>query len=421
MRSLPTTLLLAACLATQAAEQRVAVSDEAGLRRALAAPRPGTAILVAPGEYRGGIGAAGIHGTAEQPITIAAADPTRPPVFRGGKECLHFSAVSHLVLRGLVLEGAEINCLNIDAGGLDRPPSHGIILDGLTVRDIALDGNRDGIKLSGVEDFLVRGCTVERWGSGGSAIDLVACHRGIIADCRLRHTEGRGATGVQIKGASTNILIYRNHFRSAGQRAVSFGGYTALNCFRTDSPTFEARELAAIGNVFIGSKAPITFVGSEQCTAAYNTILRPTAWVLRILQEGRRPGFIPCREGSFHGNLVVWRWRELRTTVDVRSRTQPETFRVDGNWWYCSDRPRESRPTLPVPDAAAVIGRDPGLVLDGPQPAARSAPDHGAHAPAAARLFATLAAQRAPWAYQTLRSMAGAPPPPPKPPKGVTE
>lgn len=413
-------LFLAAYLAVPAAGHRVAVSDEAALRRALSAPRPGTTILVAPGEYRGPFGAAGIHGTAEQPITLAAADPERPPVFRGGKECLHFSAVSHLILRDLVLVGASLNGLNIDAGG-GTAPSHHIILGGLTVRGITEDGNRDGIKLTWVDDLLAHRCTVERWGSGGSAIDLVGCRRAIIADCQFRHTEGRGATGVQIKGGSRRVIVYRSRFHSAGQRAINLGGCTQLGHFRDETPTSEASELAAVGNVFTGSKAALTFVGSQDCTAAYNTIVRPTAWVLRILKEGRRPQFLPCRGGSFRGNLVVWRWRELRTVADIRSRTEPGTFRFDGNWWYCADRPAESHPTLPVPDAAAVVGRDPGLILDGPQPSARSAPSHGAHAPGAARLFAVLATQRAPWAFQVFRSMTPTRPSSPQPPKGATE
>ena len=172
----------------------VRVSDGGALRAALAKATPGTTIAIAPGDYRGYFSARELHGKPDAPITIEAADPKRPPVFRGGSECIHMSNVSHVVLRNLVLVGARVNGLNIDDGGTITRPSHHLVLEGLKVRDVGPRGNRDGIKLSGVDDFLVVNCTVERWGSGGSGVDMVGCHRGLFADCRLESTPGRGTT-----------------------------------------------------------------------------------------------------------------------------------------------------------------------------------------------------------------------------------
>ena len=402
MATTPTALLLAALMSAPAASREVAVSTADGLRQALAAARPGTRILVAPGDYHGYFAAAQLRGTAEEPIVVAAAEPARPPVFHGAGECIHLSEVSYVVLRDLVLVRGRVNCLNVDGGGTPDTSSHHVVLDGLTVRDINRDGNRDGIKLSGVDDFLVRGCTVERWGGGGSAIDMMGCNRGIITDCTFRHRDGKGATGVQAKGGSRDVLVYRCRFADAGQRAINLGG-CAGNLLRPPDVTYQARRVVALGNVIVGSKAAVAFVGSDACVAAYNTIYRPASWVLRILQEARQPQFVPCRNGEFRGNLVVWRWRELRSAADVRDATEPRTFRFGSNWWYCEDRPSHSRPDLPVPDHNATIGRDPGLAVNGLEITARAAPDHGAHAPRAAELFAQLGPKLAPWAYGKLK------------------
>lgn len=379
-----------------AEEIRVATSEE--LRDALRKARAGTTILVAPGEYQGYFGAANLHGTAEQPIVIAAADPARPPVLRGTSECLHLSSVSHIIVRGLVLTGARYNGLNADDGGTITSPSHHIVLEGLTVRDIGPRGNCDGIKLSGIDDFLVRGCTVERWGSGGSAIDMVGCHRGIIADCTFRHTSG--ASGVQAKGGSCDVIVYRCRFNNAGQRGINLGGCSGVAYLRPPSPGYEAKRIVAVGNTFIGSMAPLAFVGSEDCLASFNTIYRPTAWVLRILQENRNEGFAPSRNGVFSRNLVVWRYRDLREIANVGRWTAPETFRFENNWWYCEDRPAASKPTLPTADQQPVVGQDPGLRVDGEAITASRPLDHGATSRGAAEEFRKLASKLAPWAFE---------------------
>jgi hypothetical protein len=391
-------------LAAAAGAGTVQVSDADALRSALAAATPGTTILVAPGEYQGPFIATDRHGTAEQPIVLAAADPARPPVLRGRRQCLHLRRVSHLVLRGLVLVGASINGLNIDDGGDADTPSHHVLLDSLTVRDIGPDGNCDGIKLTGVDDFLVRRCTVERWGSGGSAVDMVGCHRGLFVECVFRHVGGRGASGLQIKGGSLGVIVYRCFFDSAGERAVNLGGNTGSSYFRPLNPGCEAKQIAVIGSIFTGSRTPLAFVGSDECSALFNTIYRPTAWVFRILQETVRPDFVRCRNGVFRGNLVVWRWRELHTTCGIGRHTAPETFRFEDNWWYCEDRPARSAPDLPVPERDGVVGRDPGLKLDGLATQAANAPDHGAASKRAAEEFAAICPKLAPWGFERARA-----------------
>ncbi|MFW6163286.1 MAG: right-handed parallel beta-helix repeat-containing protein, partial [Planctomycetota bacterium] len=331
-RALLALVLCSAPVAAGAARQ-ARVSNAAGLRMALQAIQPGDSILVEPGEYRGSFRLAGHRATAERPTVIAAANPDKPPVLQGASVCLHLSNVSHVTLRDLVLAGARVNGLNIDDGGDYASPSRRIILDGLTVRDVGSRGNQDGIKLSGVDDVLVRGCAVERWGGGGSGIDMVGCHGVLIVDCTFRHRRGRGGHGVQAKGGSANVAIYRNRFEHAGQRAVNLGGSTGRAYFRPKDPGYEARRIAVLGNVFVGSMAPVAYVGCDQGLVSHNTIYRPTRWAVRILQESTGEAFVPCRKGVFRHNLVVWRKGDLATTVNVGPHTTPQTFRFEGNWW----------------------------------------------------------------------------------------
>jgi hypothetical protein len=214
----------------------VTVTDTEQLRRALAQAAPGTTVRIAPGTYRGGVSAQGLRGEPVKPIILAAADPERPPVFEGGNSGLHLSDPAYVELHDLVVAGVRGNGLNLDDGGSYDSPAHHVVLRGLVVRDIGPEGNRDGIKLSGVDDFRVEGCTVERWGSGGSGIDMVGCHRGTITGCTFRHGDSAGDSGVQAKGGSAEILVRRCRFEHAGQRAVNLGGSTGLasHC----SPTF---------------------------------------------------------------------------------------------------------------------------------------------------------------------------------------
>lgn len=345
--------------------QETRVGDVAGLRRAIAAAKPGSRILLAPGEYPGGISLRGLHGQPGRPIVIGGADPANPPRIVGGASGVQASEVSHLELRDLVLTGASGNGLNLDDGGTGDTPSHHVVLRNLRVSDVGPDGNRDGIKLSGLDDFRVENCTVERWGSAGQGIDMVGCHRGVVEGCALRFgrdaARGQGI-GVQAKGGSSEITIRRNRFRNAGSRGVNIGGSTGLQYFRPRGQRYEARAVVVEGNTFVGSGAPICFVGSDGGVARFNTLYRPERWALRILQENRAEGLVPCRNGVFEDNIVVFQsggWAE--GGVNIGPGTAPETFRFARNVWYCEDRPRLG-PRLPAPEAGGLVGRDPLFV-----------------------------------------------------------
>lgn len=346
-------------LAVLPAEEPIRVSNPDELRRALADLEPGRTLAIAPGTYPGGFSSSRLQGTAEKPIVIGAADPKNPPTFSGGTGAFQFSKPAHLVLHDLVIEGATGNGLNIDDGGDPSTPARHVKLQRIQVRDVGPTGNRDGIKLSGVQDFQVKDCLIERWGSHGSGIDMVGCRRGEIVSCVFRHGDEVGDSGVQAKGGSEDLAIRRCRFENAGARAVNLGGSTGLAYFRPKPNGFEARNLTVEDCLFLGSSSPIAFVGVDGAIVRHNTIHRPKRWAFRILQETRSPGFVPCRNGRFTDNLIVFRSDEMVGVVNVGDATSPESFVLARNAWYCLDAPARGLPRSSIPEEGGRQGVEP--------------------------------------------------------------
>lgn len=344
------------------ADRVVDVDTDAGLRVALAEAKPGTRIRIAAGDYRPNVSVRNLHGTESEPIVIESGDPKQPPTFRGGTTGWHLVDCSCLTLRNLSIRGQSGNGLNIDDGGDYDTPSHHILLDGLSVGEVGPTGNRDGIKLSGVDDFVVRRCRIEGW--GGQAIDMVGCHRGVIEECCFLGKRGFSqTTGPQTKGGSSEIAIRRCHFDHAGGRAVNLGGSTGKVYFRPLGAKYEAKQITVEGCTFLGSQAPIAFVGVEGAMVRYNTIYRPEKWVLRILQETRDSDFAVCGNNRFERNLLVFRRSDVNDFANVGPGTAPETFHFADNFWYCEDRPEASRPRLPEVETGGVYGHSPRLTF----------------------------------------------------------
>jgi hypothetical protein len=341
--------------------QDIRVSSVSEIRQALANAKPGQRIQVAPGVYRAGFSFSGLAGKAGAPIVISGADPKQRPRFSG----LHFSRIAYVEFRDLVIENATGNGINIDDGG-SGPASHHVKLSNIHVTRTP-QGNVDGIKLSGLEDFELRNCTVENW--GGSAVDMVGCHRGLIEGCTFLRG---GDSGVQGKGGSSDVTVRGCRFEHAGQRSVNLGGSTGAPFFRPPlaampaNGRYEARNLIVERCTFVGSTAPIAFVGVDGASVRFNTFYMPERWALRILQESAGPEFLPCRNGTFADNIVVFRSDKWASGgVNVGPNTAPQTFKFERNWWFCADRPAASRPSLPAAEIRGVYGTDP-MFVDAP-------------------------------------------------------
>jgi hypothetical protein len=350
---------------------RVGGADE--LRSALREARPGSRIVVGPGTYAGGFYASNLRGRPEQPIVLEAADAQNSPVLQGG---MHIGSASFLVVRGLTFEKAP-NGLNIDDGGPENflpKPARAILVENVSVRDIGPEGNTDGIKLSGLREFVVRNCRVERWGSAGQGIDMVGCHSGIVEGNFLQAREKSGSTGIQAKGGCRNLAIRANRLVESGPRGIMCGGSTGLAFFRPPLaakeqwPRGEFHEASGIlieHNTLEGHDAPVAFVNVDGAIFRFNTLVRPRAWALRILQETNDTGFVPARNVRFEDNLVVFSrsWRE--NGVNIGPGTSPESFAFARNWWFAEDDASQ-KPRLPSPEKDGVLGTDPQLEQAGP-------------------------------------------------------
>ena len=172
--------LLVLLLSQSAMSQTVMVNTRDQIVKAVQQAKPGTTILIAPGTYQGGLHFNGLQGEEGKPIILAAADKENPPVFKGRNSSFHLTDPAFVELYNLVLTEARGNGINIDDGGSYDTPAHHVVLRGLTIRDVGPEGNRDGIKLSGLDNFRVEDCTIERWGDRGSGIDMVGCHDGTV-------------------------------------------------------------------------------------------------------------------------------------------------------------------------------------------------------------------------------------------------
>lgn len=350
-------------------------SDErpfATVEAAVRVARPGTAVRLAPGEYRGGITLVDVAGTAEAPIWIGGEAGGERPVIRGGGSGLHVVRPRYVVVHDLEVTGASGNGVNVDDGGEyeDEDAAHHVVLRDLVVHDIGGDGNQDGVKLSGVRDYWVIGCAIARCGGrmSGSGIDQVGCHRGMIARCHFSDLSGNG---VQCKGGTEDVEIRWCRFADAGARGVNMGGSTGLEYFRPpvrrDRVNAEARDVRVLRNVFEGSEAAVAFVGAVGCEMRGNTIVRPGKWVMRILQEtGSVDGFefAACGENVFADNVVWFERGSVRegAEVNIGPGVRAETFVFEGNLWWAGDEPGRSEVRLPVEEVGGVVGLDPRLV-----------------------------------------------------------
>jgi hypothetical protein len=336
---------------------------------ALAHPQfgPGTAIRIHAGTYNADHYLADIRGTAAAPIWIGGAPGEAKPVFNGGTQAMHVVRPAYVVLHDIEVTGATANGINVDDGGeyADETAAHHVAFRGLDIHDVGVGGNNDGLKLSGLRDYWILDCAFANV-SAGSGIDHVGCHRGVIARNTFTNT---GANAVQCKGGSTDIEIVRNRFENAGERGVNIGGSTGDQYFRpplsTSTPNVEARDIRVLANVFVGGVTPFAYVGAVDCVVAHNTVVDPTNWLVRILQETTTHGgfeFLETQNCELTNNIFYFARGDLSPTdINVGPNTQPQTYTLRNNLWYAHDAPASSEPDYPVAETGGIVGQDPGL------------------------------------------------------------
>jgi hypothetical protein len=306
-----------------------------------------------------------LAGTSNAPIWIGGVPGQPRPVMSGGSTALQLSKIRFVVLENLEVAGATANGINCDDGGdyANSNATRHVVFRNLYIHDIGTGGNNDGLKLSGVNDYFVLDCEFTRMSAGGSGIDHVGCHRGLIARCAFTDA---GSNAIQCKGGSDDIEIRWNRIINGGGRAINIGGSTGFEFFRPPlailTPNVEAGNIRVIANLFRGSDAPIAFVGSVNSLVANNTIVEPARWVLRILQETVSRGgytFLPCRSNQFINNLVYFNRSRISTPVNIGANTDAASFKFAHNLWYAFNQPGQSQPTLPSPEINGVCGLNP--------------------------------------------------------------
>lgn len=316
---------------------------------------PGDTIIVHEGTYPGGIYIENLQGATLQWISLFAADG-ETVIFEGGTNAWQFTDAAYLHIRGFIFQHQTGNGVNFDDGGTYDSPAHHIVFEDCIFRDMTASGNNDLLKLSGVDSFEIRKCMFINGASGGSGIDMVGCHSGLISQC---HFENLGSNSVQAKGGTSNIRIERNFFKNGGFRALNLGGSTGLQFFRPIDAAYEATELKVYSNIFIGSEAPIAFVGSINCEVINNTIYLPDKWVMRILQETvDETRFPPCGYNTFRNNIIYIN-NDVTVEVNIGPNTAPGTFTFSHNLWFHSQDNSWSGPVLPVEDVMNIVGQDP--------------------------------------------------------------
>jgi hypothetical protein len=339
--------------AVMAMADEVTVRDAGELQKALRDLKPGTTLKIAPGDYPGGHSVEGV-----ERLTIEGLDAKNPPHFKGGANAWQFSRCAGLTLRKMRVSGQTGNGLNLDDGGELAKPVSGITIEGVEISDVGPKGNHDGIKCSGLEGLTIRDCTITGW--GGQGIDCVGCHRVLITGCRFTGKDGFTATaGVQFKGGTSESTVEKCHFANAGERPVNVGGSTGLAYFRPQGAKHEATKIVVRDNVIEGSVCAAAFVGVDGAEFSGNTILFPSKWIFRILQETKEPGFVPCRNVVVKDNRIVFRRAQVQIEVNIGSDTAPESFRFEKNRWFAEDRPNASQPKLPVEEKDGAYDSDP--------------------------------------------------------------
>ncbi len=345
----------------------------ASIGRAVQDALPGTAIRVHAGTYPGGTYISSLSGTETNPIWIGGAPGEVKPVFNGGATGMQFSRVRYLIIHDLVVQNASANGINTDDGGEYADPdiTRHIIFRDLEIHDIGGTGNQDCLKLSGVDDYFVLDSSFARCGGGfsGSGIDHVGCHSGLLQG---NYFESMSGNAVQAKGGSEDIRVHANWIVDGGQRAFNIGGSTGFEYFRpplsTTEPNYEARNIQVTANVIEGSVAALAFVGAVDSLAANNTIINPTNWLLRILQETITTGsyeFLACADNTVVNNLFYFDRSDLSVHVNIGSNTDPGSFTFANNLWYAHDNASNSQPNLPVSETDGIVGQDPQLVSPG--------------------------------------------------------
>lgn len=352
-------IFLLIVLICQANAKNISVSPSGtykSISSAAALAIAGDTIFVEGGIYSGDDFISNLHGIDSNWISIIS-DTNNPAIFKGGNFAFMMSDVSHIRIKGFVMDGQIQNGLNIDDGGSYDTPTQHIIIEYCKWLKMDATGNNDELKMSGVDSFTVRKCTFQNGAAEGSLVDMVGCHYGVFEDNRF---ENGGANSIQTKGGSQNIRIQRNIFLYGGQRAINIGGSTDKQYFRPLNADFEAQYISVHSNLFIGSMAPIAFVGAVRCEVVNNTFVEPERWMVRILQENNESGMQITGKNKFTNNICYFNNNaDNEKCINIGAGTAPKTFLFSNNLWYNKENLNWAGPNPAVQHFSQILNSNP--------------------------------------------------------------
>ncbi len=320
--------------------------------------KPGDTVFLMSEKHKVNQHLQNIKGEPDKWIIITS-NPRNPALYEGGSTAIQLSDVSYLKISNIVFSGQTANGLNIDDGGTYESPAHHIIIENCSWLGMNATGNNDELKMSGVDNFEISLCNFDNGAAGGSLIDMVGCHQGKIF--RNNFTNA-GSNAIQAKGGSKDIDIYQNFFQNCGQRSVNIGGSTGLQYFRPLEAKHEAMNIRIFSNQFIGSVAPIAFVGATQCSVINNLLYMPSRWLVRILQENLSEGFVRCSFNTFANNICFFNnSANNEQGINIGSNTLPNTFDFSNNLWFNSENPNWNGPNPSLIHSNSIINQNPQL------------------------------------------------------------
>lgn len=355
MLKLASTLLLSGTLALHAATIDVDSADS--FRAALTAAKPGTHIRVAPGKYKGEFTATALSGTLEEPIIVEGADGDTPTEIFGGRFGFQLNGCSFWKISNLSVKQAEVG---FDINDNERQtPTKGILLTSIATHSTRLQG----IKLSGVDAFRIEKSEFNGGAVEAPVIDMLGCHHGVITQTSV---SGRGY-GAQARGGSSDIVIEKSEFKGTLACGVKIGGYTRtvprnqqstrppemglagrmIELFRPEDANYEARNITVEDCMMIECRLPFVISGAEDTIVRYNTLIHPAPNAVMIMQENPSREMIPCRNGTFSNNRIVFNQR-LSPAILVYPNVDRSSFRFEKNAWYCDVAPAASSSLLNV-------------------------------------------------------------------------
>jgi hypothetical protein len=359
---------------TQGQDLTINVSTREEFMAAAKNAVPGTTIKIAPGTYTrkkgdrpATWGYLELHGTAKAPITITAQDPKNPPVFKDCDVAFQLNNSSYVIISNITVRDSYDNGIQLGTGrntttsAGQLSTSHHITIKNVKITNSGRDGtgNHDGIKVIQTDYFTISNAWIQGWSKAGSGIDATGSQHGVIENSTFIGT-GQAHNGIQTKGGARNIHIRNNFFKNTGDYGVSCG-IMGITYFR-DKPgstlsdgtkfNYECKDIEVSNNRFIGAQAAVGWNVSSGGQVHHNTIVLPEKWVARI--TGYYPStsenakyFAPAHSGSFHHNLIVYNYKDLKKVKDPFinvylpdwSNTNPKSFTFNDNAWYALDGP----------------------------------------------------------------------------------